>query len=136
MDFLNIDVTAAQKSIIRPTERDLNIGTILRESGGERSRTSMPSRRINTMGEINNHCTVANSTSRIAKLQSAMELAKSIDQVKKMSAALKEDKQQQAMSELTGSFEEAEAALDDKGDISQCKIQHIPHSLVVLGQVA
>ena len=85
----------------------------------------MPSRRINTMGEINNHCTVANSTSRIVKLQSAMELAKSIDQVKKRSAALKEDKQQQAMSELTGSFVEAEAALDDKGDISQCKIQHI-----------
>jgi len=84
-----IDVTAVQKSIIQPTDRDLAINTLLRESGGEGGQRKLPQRRLNTLGEINNQCVVSNDPARLKKMRLMLQLAKSIDDAKAAEKAKK-----------------------------------------------
>lgn len=84
-----IDITEVHKSIIQPTDRDLAINTLLRESGGEGGQRKLPQRRLNTLGEINNQCVVSNDPQRMKNMRFALQLAKSIDDAKAAEKAKK-----------------------------------------------
>jgi hypothetical protein len=62
---LDIEYTSAQMSVVQPSTTDLVAGNILRSTGGVGQYRMMPLRRLNTVGEINNHCVTANSENRI-----------------------------------------------------------------------
>ena len=52
----------------------------------------MPRRMLNSLGEINSYSVEANNPNRIKKLKAALELAASIDEVKRMDAAAQKEK--------------------------------------------
>jgi hypothetical protein len=95
---LAVEMTEQQRSIIKPTERELALHAIMQETGGTGRARKMAKRRTNTLGEINRECVVANDPVRVKKLRSHLQLADSIDHMKRISnennaqKQLKEDK--------------------------------------------
>jgi hypothetical protein len=86
---LNVDMTDTQRSIIQPTDTDLLLGSIVRESNLSGSNRKLPQRRMNTIREINNRCVVGKSEDRNRKLEEAMMLGKSLETVSKIPAGVK-----------------------------------------------
>jgi hypothetical protein len=76
---LDIEYTSAQMSVVQPSKTDSVAGNILRSTGGVGQYRMMPTRSLNTVGEINNHCVAANSENRIKRMTNAMELGSAID---------------------------------------------------------
>ena len=104
----DVDISAEQRSILSPSISELACGQILRESGGEGGKRKMAERRLNVLGEINNRCVVANSPGRVAKLKASLELAKSIDEIKRVQ---KDKKQRDSAARLSKLKEAAPAAI-------------------------
>ena len=97
---LNVDMTETQRSIIQPTDTDLLLGSIVRESNLGGSNRKL--RRMNTIGEINNRCVVGNSTDRNCKLKEVMMLAKSLETVNRSQQVSKSNKEADEMKENEG----------------------------------
>ena len=99
---LNVDMTETQRSIIQPTDTDLLLGSIVRESNLGGSNRKLPQRRMNTIGEINSRCVVGNSTDRNRKLKEVMMLAKSLETVNRSQQVSKSNKEADEMKENEG----------------------------------
>ena len=96
----DIEMTDTQRSIIQPTDTDLLLGSIVRESNLGGSNRKLPQRRINTIGEINNRCVVGNSADRNRKLEDAMMLGKSLEIVNRTQQVSKSNKEAEEMKEM------------------------------------
>ena len=64
----------------------------MREIGTKTAPVKMPRRMLNSLGEINSYSVEANNPNRIKKLKATLELAASIDEVKRMDAAAQKEK--------------------------------------------
>mgnify|MGYP007003117808 FL=1 len=68
-DHLGVDMTDVQRAILRPSETDLALGSIVREAALDGAQRKMPQRRMNTLGEINSHCVNGNSADRLGLIK-------------------------------------------------------------------
>jgi hypothetical protein len=96
----DIEITDTQRSIIQPTDTDLLLGSIVRESALTGANRKLPQRRLNAVGEINNRCVVGNSEDRSRKLEEAMMLGKSLEMVSRCQQASKSNKEGDEMKEM------------------------------------
>ena len=124
--YLNVDMTDTQRSIIQPSDTDLLLGSIVRESNLGGSDRKLPQRRMNTWGEINNRCVVGNSADRNRKLKEVMMLAKSLETVNRSQQVSKSNKEADEMKEMHAKAPEAIAKYISKGcDASKLTIPEL-----------
>ena len=96
----DIEITDTQVSIIQPTDTDLLLGSVVRESALTGANRKLPQRRLNAVGEINNRCVIGNSEDRSRKLDEAMILGKSLEAVSRCQQASKSNKEGDATKEM------------------------------------
>ena len=73
---------------------------MMRRAGPLGEKKKLPQRKLNLLGEINNHTVIANTSNRLARLKSSLQLAKSIDEVKRLGNEEKALKNQRAHEEM------------------------------------
>ena len=117
-DHLGVDMTDVQRAILRPSETDLALGSIVREAALDGAQRKMPQRRMNTLGEINSHCVNGNSADRLGLIKEALTLGQSLEEVSRVQAQQKlfvikyadsdqEDVELDELMEITGAADRA-----------------------------
>ena len=77
-DYLDLEYTDEQMNVVKPSDADLRAGAILQSAGMVGPSRKMPQRRLNTYGEINNQCVIANDEGRIKRMKEALSLSTAI----------------------------------------------------------
>ena len=72
---VDFQITDEQRSVLQPTQDELMEGAILKEIGVAKCSRRMARRRMNNMGEANDHSVWANDPQRIERMQNALDLA-------------------------------------------------------------
>jgi hypothetical protein len=128
-DFLDVEYTQEQLNIIKPTDQDLTAGEILRSAGKAGKYRKLPQRRLNTLGEINNQCVVANDPKRIEKMKSKFDFGVALDVYKASLRKVKETKK----AEKEGEMENVAKATGAK--IHAAKLQGNPEPKITVDQM-
>jgi hypothetical protein len=54
--YLGVEVSKDQVEILMPSDKDLSIGAIIKDAGGEGTTKKLAKRKLNNTGAITNHC--------------------------------------------------------------------------------
>lgn len=81
-DYLDLEVQSDQWSILQPDQTDLSVGQLMRDCSATAGSRRMPQRKLNVLGEINAYSVVANDESRVKRMESILELAATVDEMK------------------------------------------------------
>ena len=74
--YLNCECTCDQQKLLNPSVLDTMIGFVMKDSQGEGAKKRLPQRRLNFIdGMISSHCSVLNSTERLALICQANEVS-------------------------------------------------------------
>lgn len=82
VDYLDLEITSDNRSVVEPTILELQEGQLLKEIGTTEASRRMPRRRLNALGEVNSQCVHANAPERMKKLRFVAQLAESVEKVK------------------------------------------------------
>jgi hypothetical protein len=118
--YLGVEVSKDQVEILTPSDKDLSIGAIIKDAGGEGATKKLAKRKLNNTGAITNHCGVQNNPARFKKLKDALELTSSLAEISALSKANKDKDKRKTDTELMDS---APAALQKfnrlNGDVAK-----------------
>ena len=109
-----------QVEILVPSEKDLLIGAIIKDAGGEGATKKLAKRKLNNTGAITNHCGVQNNPARLKKLKDALELTSSLAEISALSKANKDKDKRKTDTELMDSAPAALQKLNRlNGDVAK-----------------
>lgn len=83
-----LEVTPQQKNLLQPTERQLSIGNLLRESNTHYG-AKLGLRRLNLLGEVDGLCRHANDDTRLEKLKQALQVSATNEELTRRKQAVK-----------------------------------------------
>jgi len=112
---LDVEMTGEQRQILQPSVREMNEGALMRRYAGDETHR-LPARVLNTLGETNSHCVVANDPRRLARLRDVSLLANSMAEVKQAEEAAKAKAAKQKMDMLRSKFETAKPKMTAHGN--------------------
>lgn len=122
---LDIEMTKTQAELLAPGWLDLAEGQMMKEAGLLGEKKKLPARKLNLVGEINDRTVVANTPNRVARLKSSLQLAKSIDEVKRVGNEEKALKKQRAHEEMGPVAEVGLARLRDGVSIDTLTVKQL-----------
>ena len=118
--YLGVEVSKDQVEILVPSEKDLLIGAIIKDAGGEGATKKLAKRKLNNTGAITNHCGVQNNPARLKKLKDALELTSSLAEISALSKANKDKDKRKTDTELMDSAPAALQKLNRlNGDVAK-----------------
>lgn len=120
-DHLDVEMNEDQARIVlNPTQRDYELGAIMRSAGGSGGTRSLPKRKLDSMAAIRGQSGFMNDKEHIRKMRAQLDLAQSLAAVKHAEVEAKRVKKDAAEAELFDSAPGAVAKLRSKGgDVSK-----------------
>ena len=112
---VDFQITDEQRSVLQPTQDELMEGAILKEIGVAKCSRRMARRRMNNMGEVNNHSVWANDPQRLGRMQNALDLAVTLGDMNEARAKTKAAATQEKVQELQSHHANAISKLQDVG---------------------
>jgi hypothetical protein len=82
LDRLDLDIKEEQLALLQPTAADLSVGQIMRDCASTSASQKMPQRKLNVLGEVNAYSVLANGPDRMARMESHLQLAATINSYK------------------------------------------------------
>ena len=120
-DHLGVEMSKDQARIVlNPTQRDYELGAIMRSAGGSGGSIRLPKRKLDAMAAIRGQSGIMNDKEHIRKMRAQLDLAQSLAAVKHAEVEAKRVKKDAAEAELFDSAPGAVAKLRSKGgDVSK-----------------
>ena len=120
-EYLNVEMTAEQQSILEPTQLDLAASRVLENASGRGAKMKVAERRLNATGEVQNFSSLTNSDERLRRLENAKILECSLAEISRLEQAEKEKKAEEEKEEYESKYGDLDhmseyLADDDSGD--------------------
>ena len=107
-DGLNVEISYDALACIQPTESDLRMGAVIKDSIGVKAKRKCAKRKLTNLGTIVGHSGVVNSEENMKKMKDGLMLAVAISEINSMEDANKEEKKKEILSKFN---EKAPAAV-------------------------
>ena len=138
--YLNCDYTCDQQKLLNPSVLDTVIGFVMKDSQGEGAKKRLPQRRLNFVdGMISSHCSVLNSTERLALIRQANEVSAVMADLEEERHEKKEEQKRKKEGELVKAKErrgEKEAKEREAKRTGLLECGAIMEQLDIMGEVA
>eukprot|EP00966_Prymnesium_polylepis_P004990 114293-Prymnesium_polylepis.1 len=115
--YLDVEISKVQQQLLNPKPVDYAMHEIMSHAHGEGAKQSMAKRKLDALGNVRGDCAFANDPIRMKQLRNQLQLADSLGEISKETAAEKATKTSRATAELVGKAPAATAKLKLKKSV-------------------